>query len=50
MAVTLRSIGDGVITVDTHGRVVMINLEAERMTGWEHEQAVGRPHRIRWKS
>jgi len=43
LAVTLRSIGDGVITVDTHGRVVMINLEAERMTGWEHEQAVGRP-------
>ena len=43
LAVTLRSIGDGVITVDTGGRVVMINLEAERMTGWEHEQAVGRP-------
>ncbi|MEA2108976.1 MAG: PAS domain S-box protein [Pseudomonadota bacterium] len=43
LAVTLRSIGDGVITVDTHGRVVMINLEAERMTGWDHEQAVGRP-------
>ncbi|NIA19903.1 MAG: PAS domain S-box protein, partial [Xanthomonadaceae bacterium] len=39
LAVTLRSIGDGVITVDTHGRVVMINREAERMTGWGHEQA-----------
>ena len=43
LAVTLRSIGDGVITVDTHGRVVMLNRKAERMTGWGHEQAVGRP-------
>ncbi len=43
LAVTLRSIGDGVITVDTHGRVIMINLEAERMTGWDNEQAVGMP-------
>jgi PAS domain S-box-containing protein len=43
LAVTLRSIGDGVITVDTHGRLVMINPEAERMTGWEYEQAVGCP-------
>lgn len=42
LAVTLRSIGDGVITVDTKGRVVMLNREAERMTGWSHEQAVGR--------
>jgi PAS domain S-box-containing protein len=43
LAVTLRSIGDGVVTVDTRGRVVMLNREAERMTGWSHEQAVGRP-------
>ncbi|MEA3240899.1 MAG: PAS domain S-box protein [Pseudomonadota bacterium] len=43
LAVTLRSIGDGVITVDTAARVVMLNLEAERMTGWSNDEAVGRP-------
>jgi PAS domain S-box-containing protein len=43
LAVTLRSIGDGVITVDVRGRVVMLNREAERMTGWVNDQAVGRP-------
>ena len=41
LAVTLHSIGDGVITVDTHGRVLMINREVERMIRWDHEQAAG---------
>jgi PAS domain S-box-containing protein len=43
LAVTLHSIGDGVISVDTRGRVVMMNQEAKRMTGWDDEQALGRP-------
>jgi PAS domain S-box-containing protein len=41
LAVTLRSIGDGVITTDTRGRVVMLNKVAEELTGWSQEQAAG---------
>ena len=41
--VTLRSIGDGVITSDLSGRVVLINKEAETLTGWSEEKARGMP-------
>ena len=40
---TLRSIGDGVITTDLDGHVVMMNEVAEHMTGWGQEDAVGHP-------
>lgn len=43
LAVTLRSIGDGVITTDMDGKIVLINSVAERLTGWKQEKAVGRP-------
>jgi len=43
LAVTLRSIGDGVITTDTGGRVVLINQVAEALTGWSSDEATGRP-------
>ncbi|MBU0728157.1 MAG: PAS domain S-box protein [Proteobacteria bacterium] len=43
LAVTLASIGDGVITTDTDGRVVLLNRIAEKLTGWTREQAVGKP-------
>ncbi|MBS1126655.1 MAG: two-component hybrid sensor and response regulator histidine kinase, partial [Nitrospirae bacterium] len=43
LAVTLRSIGDGVITTDTQGRVVLINNVAESLTGWNNKEAAGRP-------
>jgi PAS domain S-box-containing protein len=43
LAVTLRSIGDGVITTDTGGRVVLINQVAEGLTGWSSDEATGRP-------
>ncbi|MDM8518045.1 PAS domain S-box protein [Desulfobacterales bacterium HSG16] len=39
LTVTLRSIGDGVITTDTGGRIVLINKVAENMTGWSQEEA-----------
>ena len=43
LAVTLRSIGDGVITTDLNGSVLLVNKVAERLTGWTQEEAAGRP-------
>ena len=43
LAVTLRSIGDGVITTDLTGAVLMVNNVAERLTGWTQQEATGRP-------
>ena len=37
--VTLASIADAVITVDTSGRVEFLNPVAERLTGWRNEEA-----------
>ncbi len=42
LAVTLDSIGDGVITTDAAGRIVRMNPAAERLTGWEQVEATGR--------
>lgn len=42
LRVTLRSIGDGVITTDIEGRVQLINKVAEKLTGWTQEEAAGR--------
>ena len=39
---TLNSIGDAVLSTDTDGRVIYLNLAAETMTGWSREAAVGR--------
>lgn len=41
LAVTLRSIGDGLITTDLDGTILSINRVAEALTGWTQEQAVG---------
>lgn len=43
LAVTLYSIGDGVITTDTAGGVLSINKMAEQLTGWTQQQASGKP-------
>ncbi|MCF6246666.1 MAG: PAS domain S-box protein [Desulfobacula sp.] len=43
LAVTLRSIGDGVITTDISGNVILLNKVAEELTGWGHQEAVGHP-------
>jgi PAS domain S-box-containing protein len=40
-AITLRSIGEGVITTDPQGRVEMLNRVAQKLTGWKNEEASG---------
>ena len=42
LAVTLRSIGDGFITTDVAGNILMINNVAERLTGWTQTQVFGK--------
>ncbi|MDD3814966.1 MAG: ATP-binding protein, partial [Desulfocapsaceae bacterium] len=41
LSVTLRSIGDAVITTDVQGNVVFINKVAEELTGWSNQEAQG---------
>lgn len=41
--ITLRSIGDGVITADGAGNVEYINPVAEELTGWSVDDAAGKP-------
>lgn len=41
--VTMRSIGDAVITTDTDGRVTFLNTVAEQLTGYHDAEAAGRP-------
>ncbi len=43
LAITLQSIGDGVITTDLKGDIQLLNRVAEDLTGWSYEEAVGRP-------
>jgi PAS domain S-box-containing protein len=37
------SIGDGVITTDTDGRITRMNAMAESLTGWKVNDAIGQP-------
>jgi PAS domain S-box-containing protein len=41
--VTLRSIGDAVITTDLQGYITDLNPVAESLTGWSHDDALGQP-------
>lgn len=43
LAITLRSIGEGVIATDISGIITTINKAAEDLTGWPVEEARGRP-------
>jgi signal transduction histidine kinase len=44
-AVTLQSIGDGVISADPEDRVLIVNRMAQRITGWTQAEAAGKPIR-----
>jgi PAS domain S-box-containing protein len=37
--VTLRSIADGVIAINSEGKIVLINKSAENLTGWTQKEA-----------
>ena len=43
LLVTLRSIGEGVITTDTNGNIVLINKVTEQLTGWTQKEVAGLP-------
>jgi PAS domain S-box-containing protein len=42
-AVTLASIGDAVIATDTQNHITFINEIAQKLTGWNQEEARGKP-------
>lgn len=42
LAVTLQSIGDGVLATDAQRRITRLNPIAEKLTGWTQAEAVGR--------
>ncbi len=41
--VTLRSIGDGIICTDLNRTITMINQAASNLTGWQEDEAIGKP-------
>lgn len=41
--VTLDSIGDAVIATDRNERITLMNNIAERLTGWNREEVIGKP-------
>jgi PAS domain S-box-containing protein len=43
LAITLCSIGDGVITTDIDGNIILMNKIAENLTGWEQAEVSGKP-------
>lgn len=42
LEITLRSIGDGVITTDINGCITMINKTTEMLSGWSQNEAIGK--------
>lgn len=43
LAVTLSSIGDGVISTDLSGHITWMNPVAEQLCGWDRHTALGKP-------
>lgn len=42
LQIILESIGDGIITTDMEGYISMMNPVAEKLTGWNREEALGK--------
>jgi len=42
LSVTLSSIGDGVITTDIKGKIILLNKAAEEITGWSNKESIGK--------
>ncbi len=40
LLVTLSSIEDGVITIDTNNKILLMNRAAEKYTGWKNKEAI----------
>ncbi len=45
LQITLNSLGEGVVSTDGAGNISFINPVAQRLTGWPHPTANGRPFR-----
>jgi PAS domain S-box-containing protein len=43
LTITLRSIGDGVISTDLEGKIISLNKVAEDLTGWKEKETIGKP-------
>ena len=43
LVITLCSIGDGVITTDIQGKIILVNQIAEDLTGWAQTESIGKP-------
>ncbi|MEC4749987.1 EAL domain-containing protein [Methylomicrobium sp. Wu6] len=43
LAVTLQSVGNGLITTDTQGVIATMNPIAEQLTGWPAAEGIGQP-------
>ncbi len=41
--ITLDAIGDAVLVIDPKGKVIYLNKVAEKLTGWQSHEALGRP-------
>ena len=42
LSITLHSIGEGVIVTDASGKITRLNPQAEKLTGWTEQEALGR--------
>lgn len=43
LTVTIQAIGDGFISTDLSGAVLLYNKEAERLCGWQRTRIIGKP-------
>jgi two-component system sensor histidine kinase UhpB len=43
MRVTLRSLGEGLITTGKDGHIIYMNPAAEKLTGWKNHEAINKP-------